>query len=293
MKAAVAILLVAAALAACDRPAGVTAQSDGPRQRLPQRPAQRIVSIDFCADQFLLRLVERDRILAVSPDADAKFSYMREAAQGLRKVRPNAEDVLALKPDLIVRSYGGGPRATAFFERAGTPVLNVGWAPDVASTLRVTMDVAAGLGATTAGEAVVDETQARLDAIDDALASEDPERRKILYLTTGGVTTGPGSLIHDIIARSGHANYMRTPGWRSIPLEDLAGSPPDAVAAGFFDTPDLHLSAWSAARHPIARRLVDEVPTVRLDGAWTACGGWFVIDAIEALAGADSGNGPS
>lgn len=38
----------------------------------------------------------------------------------------NAEDILALQPDLIVRSYGGGPNAAAFFKRAGVPVLNVG-----------------------------------------------------------------------------------------------------------------------------------------------------------------------
>ena len=79
----------------------------------------RIVSLDFCADQYVLKLADREQILAVSPDAVREFSYMRETAQGLPTVRSVAEDVLILKPDLVVRSYGGGPKAGDFFERAG------------------------------------------------------------------------------------------------------------------------------------------------------------------------------
>ena len=41
---------------------------------------------------------------------------------------------------------------------------------------------------------------------------------------------------------------------------------------------------WSASQHPIARQLLETRETVALDGAWTACGGWFILDAIEALA---------
>ncbi|MCG8441008.1 MAG: ABC transporter substrate-binding protein, partial [Caulobacterales bacterium] len=86
----------------------------------PERPA-RVVSLDFCADQYVLKLVERQRVLALSPDATREFSYMRAEAAGVRSVRPRAEDVILLEPDLVVRSYGGGPNAAAFFERAGVP----------------------------------------------------------------------------------------------------------------------------------------------------------------------------
>ena len=61
--------------------------------RVEPSAARRIVSLDYCADQFVLGLAERRRILAVSPDADADFSYMRASAEGLRTVRPRAEDV--------------------------------------------------------------------------------------------------------------------------------------------------------------------------------------------------------
>ena len=40
----------------------------------------------------------------------------------------------------------------------------------------------------------------------------------------------------------------------------------------------------SATRHPIAKRELSEGERVDLDGAWLSCGGWFLIEAIEALA---------
>ena len=92
-------LLFAFALVACARPSpSATPGSDHPL---------RIVSLDFCADQYVLKFADREQILAVSPDAVRGFSYMRDTAIGIPSVRPIAEDVLILKPDLIIRSYGG------------------------------------------------------------------------------------------------------------------------------------------------------------------------------------------
>jgi len=85
----------------------------------PINPAPKIVSLDFCADQYALELLPRSQILALSPDALAKFSYHKDRAQNIPTVRPRAEDILALKPDLIIRSYGGGPRTAKMFEAAG------------------------------------------------------------------------------------------------------------------------------------------------------------------------------
>lgn len=260
-------------LAACNAPS-----TNGLGENRPASRPVRIVSLDYCADQFVLKLVDRDRILAVSPDADADFSYMREAAAGLRSVRPIAEDALVIKPDLVVRSYGGGPNASAFFERAGVPVLNVGWASDIDSVKRVIAEMAEGLGEAARGDAIIAEMNARLEAI-----KENSQHRTALYMTPAGVTTGPGSLVHEMLVAANLENFQEAPGWRSIPLERLAYEQPDMVATAFFNTNTNHPDAWSAMAHPIARAQLRTQPTVSLNGAWTACGGWFLMDAVEAL----------
>ncbi|MEO1895141.1 MAG: hypothetical protein ABGX32_02600, partial [Methylococcales bacterium] len=64
---------------------------------------QRIVSINLCTDQLLMLLAKRENIESVSyfaanPDASAMF----EEAAGIRKNQGQAEEILQMKPDLIL-----------------------------------------------------------------------------------------------------------------------------------------------------------------------------------------------
>lgn len=262
--------------AACSAPGVVVSPSN-------ERP-MRIVSLDFCADQYVLKLADEDQILAVSPDAVEDFSYMREAAIGVPTVRPVAEDVLILKPDLIVRSYGGGPNATSFFKRAGVPVLQVGWASnvdseDLGSIPSLIQDMADGLGQSARGQALVDEFRTGLAAI-----GAEHQGSTALYMTPAGVTTGPGSLVHEMLKSAGLKNFQQSPGWRSLPLERMAYEQPDMVAAAYFESRSNHPNAWSPTRHPVAQAQLGQEQVVSIKGAWVSCGGWFILNAIEALA---------
>lgn len=87
-----------------------------------------------------------------------------------------------------------------------------------------------------------------------------------------------------MLETAGLANFQATPGWRPLPLERLAYERPDRVAAAFFDASTNHPNVWSAMRHPVAKTQMIELPVTELKGAWTACGGWFLMDAVEALA---------
>ncbi len=263
------ILLGAAFLVAC----GGELPESSPVALSPTR----IVSLDHCADQYVLKFAPRDHILAVSPGADENYSFMREEAAGVSTVRSTAEDVLALRPDLVVRSYGGGPDAATFFERAGVPVLEVGWAADIPSVLTTVERMAAALGSPDAGRAVVEDVRKRLAALPKT-------EEALLYLTPSGVTTGPGSLVHEIIRAAGYTNFEAVPGWKPIPLERLAYERPNRIAAAFFDTMPDYPDTWSPVKHPIAKARLHQTPVAALDGAWTGCAGWYLIEAVEAMA---------
>lgn len=248
-------------------------------------PAQRVVSLDFCADQFVLKLLPRSSILALSPDADKEFSYMRSAASGIPSVRPVAEDILMIEPGMVVRSYGGGPRVQHFFARAGLPVVQVPYTGNIAGVRDSIRDVAMQLGVAQRGEDIVAEMDARLSRL-----GESSFRKSALYVTPTGVTSGPGTLVHDMLLAAGLRNFQSEPGWHSMPLERLAYEQPDVVAAAFFNASTTQPAMWSAMRHPVARRQIKNQPMVSIDGSWTACGGWFLLDAIEALATLQAGD---
>jgi iron complex transport system substrate-binding protein len=261
-------VLALVALAACGPRAGAPAESGAPR----------IVSLDFCADQYVLKFADRDAVAALSPDAEKSESYMREAAAGLPKVRSRAEDVLVLRPDIVVRSYGGGPKATDFFERVGVKVVQIPYANDIAAIRQSVLEVSAALGAAAQGRRLVAEMDARIAAL-----SRDAAMGTALYLTSKGAVAGGGTIIDSIFHAAGVQNFQSAPGWTTAPLERLAYEAPDMIAAGFFETSDLHSDLWSPARHPVAQRRLAALRVVDIPGAWTACAGWFVLDAAEAI----------
>lgn len=256
----------------------VAACGTAPPPARPEGPASRIVSLDYCADQFVLGLADRERILALSPDAGKDFSYLRAEAAGLPSVRPRAEDVLALRPDLVVRNYGGGPRAAAFFERAGVPVLQIDFAPDIEAVRDRIRQAAAALRVPDRGAALIAEMDARLARARAAAPDADT-----LYLAPSGVAAGSGTFVDHLIAAAGLDNFSDEVGWRSIPLERLVYETPDIYAVPRFERTN-HNMVWTPFRHPVAVRRVQAGPALAIDGATTSCGAWFLADAVEALA---------
>ncbi|MEO1221307.1 MAG: ABC transporter substrate-binding protein, partial [Pseudomonadota bacterium] len=240
----------------------------------------RIVSLDYCADQYVLKFAKRENILALSIDADKRFSYLRDEAQGFGKVRPRTADVLALEPDLVVRSYGGGPNVTAFIERAGVPVLQIGFPQNIAEVRSEVLRMGEALGAQEQARQVAEDMDRRLAAVGRQINGK-PEA---LYLTPGGVTAGKGTLINELFAAAGVENFQSAPGWQSIPLERLAYERPELVVAAFFESQSNDIHNWAATRHPVAQAQLRELPVAEVDGAWTSCGGWFLVEAVEAIA---------
>lgn len=247
-----------------------------------RRAGYRIVSIDYCADQMLLGLVPRNRIAAVSVDAASDTLFAGRHAGGLPRVRAEVERILALRPTLVVRSYGGGPRIEAMLERAGVPVFTLPYANDVA-TVRD--------GIVAAGEALSAQAmaQTRVASFDRAIArartSAGPSGRA-LYMTPGDVTTGPGGLIADLLGQAGYRPFEARSGWHRLPVERMVSDKPDLVVRAFFDNAVHQQDRWSSSGHAVLAGALRDVPSVSVPGATLACGNWLAGDALTAIAGA-------
>ncbi|MGJ3231264.1 MAG: ABC transporter substrate-binding protein [Oceanicaulis sp.] len=250
--------------------------------------APRVVSLDYCADQYVLALADREQILAVSTGPDDAWSAMRARAEGLPVLRDDAEAVITRRPDLIVSSYGGGPRARRFYERLGYPVHDLGYAGSFEAIRETVRAAARALGRPERGAALV----VQMDAVLAEAGRGDGPRPEALYVTPGGVTAGAGTLVHEILEAAGFENVAArggASGWRDLPLELLVLDPPELIVTGFFDMPDERIDPWSATRHPALKALLERTPTVRLDGAFLSCGAWFMADAaLEARRQADA-----
>ena len=118
----------------------------------PAQAAPRVMSLDQCADQYMLALSPREAIVGVSPRVDDRDSYLRARAAGLPQRRASAEAVLAARPDVVVRYWGGGARLTRTLERRGVRVVKIEEAEDFGDVGANVRRVASALGQQAAGD---------------------------------------------------------------------------------------------------------------------------------------------
>lgn len=246
---------------------------------IAQAEPRRIVSLDYCADQFVLALADRDQIVALSRGSRRDDSYYRARAGGIRQTRGTLEEVLALRPDLIVRNWGGPWDAEQVYARFNVPVLQVGDTPDFVSARADVLDAARVLGHAQRGEALARDLDLRL-----ARLSGHRSNRPVMYLSGGGAVAGSGTMMDAVISAAGGRNIRTEASWTLMPLERLIETPPALIALGFFDSGRDRINAWSPSRHPALRRALAQARTVRLAPATIACEAWYAIDAAEAIA---------
>lgn len=256
----------------------------GQRAPLPERRG--VASIDFCADQMILGLLAREEVRAVSVEADSDVGFAAPRAHGLPRLRPQIEDIIALRPAMVVRSYRGDAQFDRQLRAMGIKVVQLGYAGTLADVRADVLRVGSELGADAQARALIGGFDAEL-----AATGKPPSpTQTALYLTPGDVTTGPGSLVAEVIDAAGFSPYRKTPGWGSLPLEAMVRQPPDVVFRAFFDSSRYRQDRWSSARHPVVAQASRSATDVEVPGSWLACGNWLTGHAVAKLAEARKGS---
>jgi len=244
---------------------------------------RRVVSLDYCADQYVLALADRDQIAALSHGATRDDSYFRDRAHGIRQVRADLEDVLPLRPDLIVRNWGGPWDAARVYARFHVPVLQVGDVHDFPAARSDLLHAAHGLGREQRGAALARDLDHRLARLAALRPSAPPP---VLYVSSGGAVAGSGVMLNAVIEAAGGRNGWRGESWSVLPLESFVHTPPALVATGFLDSGRTRMNAWSPSRHPVFQRMIARTQRVDLKPGAISCEAWTSIDAAEQIAAA-------
>ncbi|WP_138379424.1 ABC transporter substrate-binding protein [Luteithermobacter gelatinilyticus] len=241
----------------------------------------KVISLDYCADQYVLALAERSQILALSMDATARHSFYRERALGLPQVRATAEAILSRAPDQVVR-YWSGWDMLDFLRKKNIRVTSAIYGSDQETLIRNIREVGQALNQADRAENKIKELKARFDRLKNL-----PRRNlRALYLTPSGVTAGKNTFVNDLIKLAGFdtlADELDLSGWRTLPLEMLVKHPPDIIIASFFDLDSNRPSNWSISRHRVIGRMVDQIPTIFVPGRYLSCNGIFVAEAADYI----------
>lgn len=235
----------------------------------------RVVSINLCADQFVVALADPAQIAALSPlAADPALSAVAGRARAFPRIRPNAEAALALRPDLVVAGAWGGREAEPILARRGVPVLRLPLAEDFPAIRAQLLQVGAALGQEVRAARLTAEMDKRLAAISPAGSGA------ALVWQAAGFTPGRGTLVDAVLRAAGRANAAPFAGYGTVRLEALLRNPPSLLVLPARAQGGGTSLAEALLAHPALRAL----PVRPIEPAWLACGSFETVRAAEALA---------
>lgn len=252
--------------------------------KIPAYP-KRIVSINPCADALLMQLADKGQISSVSHYSHDKRATSIPLVQALQfpATSGTAEEILAMRPDLVVAgSLVARPTARAL-KRMGIPLVQLSIPQSVAESQQQISQLAEIVGAKQRGIKVN-------QRISSALAKAKPadaEKIPALIWRSGGLVPGDGTLPDELLRRTGFENVSSTYGlsrWDVLPLEHLVARPPHLLFSNATEAKTGRRDRMLS--HPVMKKLSHRIMIADYPARLLHCAGPTLIDAVATLSAA-------
>ena len=244
----------------------------------------RVASINTCTDQLLLALADPEQIVGLSPySRDAARSWAAEVAKRYPKLSGEAEDVLILKPDIVVAGRFTKRATRELLKQKGLRVAEF----DVVSSLDDARRQTAMMGELLGQRERAAAENARLDAaIVRAKASVSRRGVRVLPLARRGWVSGGDSLTSSLLDAAGLFNAAGELGRKFggfVTLEQIVAAKPDLLLVAS----DGHFAedqGQAFLLHPALEKLYPPEKRIVVPERLTVCGGPMLPDALDRLA---------
>lgn len=250
----------------------------------------RIHTLSVGLDEITFRLVDLSRVVAVGQStANPELSNVAAEAQAIRnRVGRNAEEVVALVPDLIVASPFSNRDLVEHLRAAGIPLVVADLVSSVEAHEENIRFLAYLYGEEARGEALIQEVRERLRQLARIVDQQSDARRPRVLLLTGTTAAGKDTNEDGLLRVAGAANAAADSGisgHREISVEGLHAIDPDVIVVA-----ESVLDRLSSADALLANPAVEGIRAIRdhrvIRVKWslvTTLSHWNVVGA-EAIA---------
>jgi iron complex transport system substrate-binding protein len=253
------------------------------RAESPAEHPKRIVSLNMCVDSILVELVSHDRIAALSHYArDPQRSTIADIARHLPITYETAEEVVALRPDLVLTSRHSAIATRNALKRVGIRFELFDVPDTVAQSLAQIRQVARLLGAERKGELMVARIESALAAA--RLPAGVTPLTAAIY-QPGGLSAGADTVVGELMQLTGLQNVAARYGveqYRPLPLEVLISAPPDVLLVGE-TSPGSPMQAERIVRHRALRALESRMSQSVFPARLLYCAGPTMVEAAANL----------
>jgi iron complex transport system substrate-binding protein len=243
----------------------------------------RVVSLNPCLDTLLVHLADRAQIAALSHFArDPISSSIADIAATIPITHESAEEVMSFAPDLVLTSRHSSLPTRNALRSVNIKIELFSEPKSVAESIAQVRTIAALVNREARGEALVTQIEAAL-----AEAAPPPGNAPVpgLVFQANGFSTGDGTLVDEMLRRTGFTNVAKQyglKGWGNIPLERVVADPPAILLAGVM-RPDTPTWADRILRHPALHNTKHKMKVYTFPDRLIYCSGPVLIKAAAAL----------
>ncbi|OIQ69731.1 corrinoid ABC transporter substrate-binding protein [mine drainage metagenome] len=243
----------------------------------------RIASMNVCTDQLLITLADPEQILGLSRYARDRFeSFAADDARRFRILSGGAEDILVLKPDVVVASLFDRRSTRELLKEKGLHLVEFAVPRNLDEVKVQIREMGDVVGHTDRASAEV----ARLDdAIARARQAVAVKHYRVLPLSRRGWVSGSDSLLSALLAETGLFNAagdlgITVGGFAS--LEAIVSLKPDLIVVS--EAGDRAEDDGRAfLLHPALERFYPPSKRIVIPDRLTVCGGVMLADALDVL----------
>lgn len=242
-----------------------------------------IASMNLCTDQLLISLADPEQILGLSRYARERFeSFAADDARQFRILSGGAEDILLLRPDVVVASLYDKRSTRELLKEKGLHLAEFAVPrnlDEVKAQIREMGDLVGH----------PDRASAEIARLDDAIArareTVSQHRYRVLPLSRRGWVSGSDSLLSSLLAETGLFNAagdlgIAVGGYAS--LEAIVNLKPDFIVVA--DASERAEDDGHAfLLHPALERLYPSSRRIVIPDRLTVCGGVMIADALDRL----------
>lgn len=246
----------------------------------PASAQERIASLNLCMDQILLEWVAPERIVSVTWLSGEEHYQRAPLPEHLYLNRAQAEELLPLKPDLVLTGQYGAQRASQRLEQLGFRVVRIPDAYNLAQLQQQLASLQQALGELPGLRQQRSELQALLKQTPEAAANNPGA----LILSANNITYGDGMLEHELLTRAGFTNLAAQQGIQQlgrVSLEQVIDAQPQLLV--FYGSEQDFAIAHLAERHPVLREYIEAGRVYRLPQELGFCPALAAVEVLRQL----------
>ncbi len=237
-----------------------------------------------CVDAVLKEVATPDQIASISHYSHDPRATSVPLDWALRYPSNggNAEDVIAVKPDLVIAGPHVAVQTIAALKRLGIPIMQVTVPESMTENKAQIAAISARIGREVAG--------AKLNRrIDSAVQSATWAGKPVpaLIWQGSGLVPGKGTLADSLLGIAGFRNISPDIGlrqWDILPLEGLLSHPPAVLMSGEANMGAGNADANRMLSHPVLKRVRHKIRIADYPSNLLHCGGPVIIRAVGRLA---------